>query len=48
MRCWWNEKDYIEFIEKKALTGKMGIEDTVKMIVSDVDNKKNSVKGEGR
>ncbi len=36
MRRWWNEKDYIGFIPEKMITEKMSFEETVEMIISDV------------
>lgn len=36
MRRWWNEKDYIGFINEKILTEEVTAEEAVKLIMSDV------------
>jgi len=36
MRGWWNEKDYIGLISEKTLNAEMTLEETIKMISSDV------------
>lgn len=36
MRRWWNEKDYIGFIPEKKLNENMSLEETVNLILSDV------------
>lgn len=36
MRNWWNEKDYIGFIQEKILTREVTFDETVNLIMSDV------------
>ena len=36
MRRWWNEKDFIGFIQEKTISEEMSLEAVVKMILSDV------------
>lgn len=38
MRSWWNEKDYIGFIPEKILNENMSLEETVNLLLSDVQN----------
>ncbi len=36
MRRWWNEKDYIGFIKEKTITEELTLDETVELILSDV------------
>lgn len=38
MRRWWNEKDYLGFMKEKTLTDKLTLDETVELILSDVQS----------
>lgn len=38
MRRWWKEKDYIGFIKEKTLTEELTLDETVELILSDVQS----------
>lgn len=38
MRRWWNEKDYLGFMKEKTLTEKLTLDETVELILSDVQS----------
>lgn len=39
MKQWWNEKDFIEIIEEKILSQELSIEETVDIIIKDIEER---------
>lgn len=39
MKLWWTEKDYIEIIEEKILTQELSIDETIDIIMKDIEER---------